>query len=340
MLEVLRSTWAGLAAPRRLVPILLVALPMLWAQVWFTPGMAPLALGAVFCVSFVLVAPVCWRALFPLGQPVSWLPLRALAYGLAGVVTVLGIGFGLRTALGLGSTFLSASPSLLIVLTLFWVGGWGLGRDIDLELSLAREKQRADALAREAEHAELMAIRSNLDPHFLFNTLNAIAEWCAEDPAVAERALLELSGMLRTVLAAVREPLWPMQKELELTEALFFLYQIRDSERFKLEKSGWELAGDWRIPPMLLLALSENALKHGPAAGHEGMVRVALEQAADGLRIVVENPGSFAGPRPGGEGLRLVERRLALAFQGAAQLSIEGQRGWTRAELLLPQAEP
>ena len=47
MLEVLRSTWAGLAAPRRLVPILLVALPMLWAQVWFTPGMAPLALGAV-----------------------------------------------------------------------------------------------------------------------------------------------------------------------------------------------------------------------------------------------------------------------------------------------------
>src|SRR4030095_12586183 len=61
-------------------------------------------------------------------------------------------------------------------------------------------RRRGD-LGRGAERAELLALRSPLDPHFLFNTLNAIAEWCREDGEIAERAVMRLSAMLRTVLA-------------------------------------------------------------------------------------------------------------------------------------------
>ena len=97
-------------------------------------------------------------------------------------------------------------------LALFLVGGFGLGRDIWFEDRLARAEARAVALAREAERAQLLALRAHLDPHFLFNTLNAIAEWCREDGETAERAVLRLSAMLRTVLGrrARRRPgRWP-----------------------------------------------------------------------------------------------------------------------------------
>ena len=76
-------------------------------------------------------------------------------------------------------------PSLLVEVALFWVGGWGLARDIDFEENLRKERARARELLREKEHAELMALKSHLDPHFLFNTLNAIAEWCRADGRVA-----------------------------------------------------------------------------------------------------------------------------------------------------------
>ena len=90
---------------------------------------------------------------------------------------------------------------MLVCLALFLVGGWGLARDIWFERRLARAEAQVVGLAREAERAQLMALRTHLDPHFLFNTLNAIAEWCRQDGETAERAVLQLSAMLRTVLA-------------------------------------------------------------------------------------------------------------------------------------------
>ena len=84
---------------------------------------------------------------------------------------------------------------------------WVLGRDIELSSELAAEARRAASLTRAAEDARLIAIRQHLDPHFLFNTLGAIAEWCREDPVVAERALLELSAMLHTLFEGIRAPL-------------------------------------------------------------------------------------------------------------------------------------
>jgi len=92
---------------------------------------------------------------------------------------------------------------MFVSLALFLVGGWGLARDIDLDARLRAAETRAVELTRAAEAAELLALRAHLDPHFLFNTLNAIAEWCLKDGAVAEEAVLKLSAMLRTLLDGV-----------------------------------------------------------------------------------------------------------------------------------------
>jgi LytS/YehU family sensor histidine kinase len=224
-----------------------------------------------------------------------------------------------------------------VSVALFWVGGWGLARDVDLEENLHRARERAAALEKEAEHAQLLALKSHLDPHFLFNTLNAIAEWCREDGETAERAILELSSMLRTVMAGIKETEWPLAKEIALSESLFDLHRIRDPQRFTYEKR-YDAIPDLMVPPMLLLPLSENAMKHGPAAGHKGNVTLAVRTQNGAVVIEIENPGAYAGPRAGGSGLSIVEKRMRLAFGTRAKVDLratdDGKR--TRARITLP----
>lgn len=329
-MALIASTLQALLAPRRLVPIVLVSVPLVVAQHRYSPARDPgaVVVGLVMCLVFALIAPWLWRVTAARG----WLGLAV--YGFVGVAVVAVLGLALPALFGVGRTFLTEDASLLVALALFLVGGWGLGRDIDLEASLDHERARAEALAREAERAQLLALRSHLDPHFLFNTLNAIAEWCRTDGEVAERAVLRLSAMLRTILDGVRLPAWPLRRELDLCRDLFALHAVRDPGRFDCGVDGDP--GDVLVPPLLLLPLAENAIKHGPAAGHRGPVRIHLSSGTSGLEIVIDNPGPFTGPRPGGEGLHMARRRLDLAYDGRAGLVIGPADHGTRAVVTIP----
>lgn len=338
-MALLRDTLRALGAPRRLVPILLVSLPLCAAQQSLSRDPLALPLGVLMCVAFALIAPYLWRRFAP-GGPPGRAALRLLAYGAGGLVVVGVLGSLLPRLLGVGATFLTGPESLVVSLALFWVGGWGLGRDIELEEGLARERARADLLAREAERAHLLAVRAHLDPHFLFNTLNAIAEWCREDGAVAEAAVLRLSSMLRTILAGVQEAAWPLARELDLCRDLFELHRVRDPGRVRCEVIDAGAPAGALVPPMILLPLAENAIKHGVAAGHDGVTRLVAGVRGEALAITVENPGRYVGPRPGGEGLAMVERRLALAYEGQASLQIAAAGDRTVATVMLPLAGP
>lgn len=338
----MRSTTLSLLEPRRFIPIVAVCAPLVVAQGSYSEDPLAVPLGVAMCLAFVLVAPVSYRVLFPDGIELSHGGVRLLLYATIGAGVVLSIGAAVPKVLDMGATFLTARSSLLVCTALFLVGGWGLGRDIGLSDALAKEKARAAALAREAELSQLIALRSHLDPHFLFNTLNAIAEWCREDGEIAERAVLQLSAMLRTVLSGVRLASWPLEQELALCRTLFSLHLLRDPELFKLQESIPSPLPEVRVPPMILLPLAENAFKHGPGAGHRGEVRLEVSLDGSQLRVRLENPGPYRGPRPGSAGLPTVEKRLELAYEGKAQLSIgrapEGER--TRVELSLPASGP
>jgi len=335
-LGLLADTWRALARPRRLVPIGLVGLPLVAAQWWFTRDASATVVAIAMLTSFLALAPASWRILFPLGRPAPASALRVLGYALIGVVAIGLTGVVLPRATGLLGSYLTVDPSLAIMLGMFWVGGWGLGRDIDLEAQVERERARAAALEVEKERAQLLALKSHLDPHFLFNTINAIAEWCQEDPAVAEAALLRLATMLRTMLSALEAPRWRLAEELALLDDLLGLHAVRDPERFTVERRGWDAAPDLPVPPMLLLPLVENAMKHGPAAGHRGSVLLGVEVLSECVRIRVDNPGPYAGPRPGGQGVEMVRRRLRLTWGAAARLRLAGTDGRTCATLDVP----
>ncbi len=345
-----RSTISALLTPRRFVAILVVIVPLLAMQVNYSTDPFALPLAMVMILAFVLVAPTLWRTFFPLAGP-RRPPVFALVYGCVGALLVVGIGRGIPWLVGMGYTFLTTRPSLFVSVALFWVGGWGLARDIDLEESYRREKDRAEVLAKEAEHAQLLALKSHLDPHFLFNTLNAIAEWCREDGAVAEAAILQLSQMLRTVMEGIATPTWPLARELELCETVFALHRIRDPELFGYVRDVPSPAPAVDVPPLVLLPVAENAMKHGPARGNRGDVSLTVTERAGKLVIAIENPGDFQGPRRGGQGLRIVERRLRLAFGDAGRFDIRGsaRADGTRTTLatleidtraLAPEGEP
>jgi two-component system, LytTR family, sensor histidine kinase AlgZ len=338
--SLVRPTLRALLEPKRLAPILLVCSPMVAAQGRYSRDPLAVPLGVLMCALFVFLAPLAWRVLFPEVLPVRQGLVRLVLYAGLGAGVVLTTGVVLPTLLGMGHTFLTTRYTLLVAGALFLVGGWGLGRDIGLEETLTRERAKAVALARAAESAQLLALRSHLDPHFLFNTLNAIAEWCREDGEVAERAVLQLSAMLRAVLAGVKSPTWPLARELELVETLFALHLLRDPQRFTFRVQVPDSLRELAVPPLLLLPLAENAVKHGPAAGYGGEVRLWAEERAGRVRLQLENPGPYRGPREGSDGLPTLRRRLEVAYGGRAALALAEHEGHTRATLELPLEGP
>ncbi len=330
--SIVRATWLALLQPRRLLPIVAVGGPLVLAQAQWSDERLAVPLAVLLCVAFVAIAPVSYRVLFPDGLDFSHGAVRLVLYALIGSGVVLSIGLGVPRLLGMGSTFLTDRTALLVDTGLFLVGGWGLGRDVGFEQRVAR-------LTAEAERAQLVALRAHLEPHFLFNTLNAIAEWCRLDGAVAERAVLELATMLRSMLDGVKAPLWPLEKELALVRALLDLHLLRDRELFTLELSLPEPPPAVLVPPMCLLTLVENAVKHGPSAGHRGRLSLSLVHDGATLTVTLENPGPYRGPRVGGRGLATLEEQLRVTWGARARLVVaEAGADRTRATLTLPTA--
>jgi two-component system sensor histidine kinase AlgZ len=317
----------------------LLSASLVAAQGSYSRDRFAIPLGIAMCIAFAVVAPVSWRVLFPDRFNLRHGGIRVILYATIAAGVVWSLGIVVPQILGMGRTLLTAPTSMAVCLALFLVGGWGLGRHMWLENELARAQARASLLAREAEGAQLLALRSHLDPHFLFNTLNAIAEWCREDGETAERAVMRLSAMLRTVLAGVRTSAWPLADELALVDTLFELHRLRDPDRVRVTRHLPDPLPEVAVPPMLLLPLAENAVKHGPAAGHVGeIVLTARTTADDRLVVSIENPGAYRGRRPGGSGIEIVERRLALAYDDQAMLTIAAVGETTKAEVTLPMS--
>jgi len=329
------ATIRALGVPRRAIPLAVVLVAMVAAEWGASASWVPCAIDAGLFAAFLVVAPASWRWAAARARSGGWLPYAGFVLVGALVVVVAALVPGL---VGLRGTYVVDPPATGLLLVLFLVGGWGLGRDIDLEEGMESASRRADRMALDAERARLVAMRAQLDPHFLFNTLNAIAEWCREDPALAERATLKLASMLRTILDGSMRPSWPLAREVELIEQLTDLYSVRDQARYRFVLEVPQPIPEIEVPPMIFLPLVENAITHGPAAGHAGEVTVRIEGRDGGIALRISNPGAYQGRRDGGQGIEMVERRLALAYASAATLSLRADDARTITELSMPTA--
>jgi LytS/YehU family sensor histidine kinase len=199
-----------------------------------------------------------------------------------------------------------------------------------------RQALELKALAREAE---VRAIKAQIQPHFLFNSLNSISALIVVDPAKAREMLLRLAEFLRKTLKLAATQTVAVGEEIALVEDFLAIEQVRFGSRLRFFKDVDAEAFQRVLPPLLLQPLVENAIKHGIANMVEGGT-IALEVQHRGSRLIlsVTNPCDSESPSqvPHGVGLENVRSRLRALYGNEARLDIKKTHSLFRAEISLP----
>ncbi len=241
---------------------------------------------------------------------------------------------------------LAAGDSRLILFGHRQGGRRYLGEDLD---ALARaagvleerlESMRRQELDRLVAQAELRALEAQINPHFLFNALNALYGAIPREAQGARRMVLNLADIFRYFLHSGKTFV-PLAEELRIVQAYLEVEQARLGDRLETAIQADDAAREIAIPILSIQPLVENAIKHGIAPRPErGYVRVRAAIENGNLRVTVENSGgdssgANAGP---GVGLQNVRRRLEICYGPAARLELRFLDGKTVVELLLPPA--
>jgi two-component system, LytTR family, sensor kinase len=209
---------------------------------------------------------------------------------------------------------------------------------------------REESISRLASEAELRALRSQLEPHFLFNALNTLAELMQSAPDRALDTLYRLTGLLRIVLTRSSHEFITLGQELELVESYLAIEGARFEERLQVTIDAPAGCRVVTLPPLLIQPLVENAVKHGIAprlAGGTVHIRARLEFPRDSpagqLRVSVEDSGeAMVRSRADGAGVGLasIRGRLQNHYGAAASLGFSTSEFGTVAELLMPAGSP
>ena len=208
-----------------------------------------------------------------------------------------------------------------------WVGAYNTAHAYRRRLEL-------ESVGRDAQ---LRALRAQLNPHFLFNSLNSVRSLIAENPQRAAEMVTGLSEILRYALASNRTDTVPLADELRVIEEYLHVERVRFEERLRVELAVDPRALAVPVPPMIVQTLVENAVKHGISASPTGgLVRIDARIDDGRLDVVVSNTGRFKPPGGGGYGLQNATERLRLQYGGRGSLTMEEDGDRTVASLRLP----
>lgn len=189
--------------------------------------------------------------------------------------------------------------------------------------------------------AELHVLRNQMQPHFLFNSLNSLAALIDSEPATAGEATQKLADLYRLILDCSKTPLSPLEREVRIARLYLEIERIRFGRRLSFQLPSLSPAErDALVPSLVIQTLVENAVKHGIAGSIEGgFVHVTVRRDTGGIRVEVLNSGVPLSKRDGaGTGLRNTEERLSLAFGAAHGFSLGmNSEGLTAAAFLIPE---
>lgn len=184
----------------------------------------------------------------------------------------------------------------------------------------------AETLRAEKSAAELQALRSQVQPHFLFNTINNIYALARQNSPKTAPVTLKLAQLLRFVLYETEKPEIPLSAEIQILENYLELQKLRfEEDRLDLAANFEVESPQFLVAPLLLLPLVENAFKHGAGEQRENaFVKIHLRQKADRLDFWVRNslPEEKNLPISDGIGLKNLRRQLELLYPGRHGLEI------------------
>lgn len=206
------------------------------------------------------------------------------------------------------------------------------------------EKNRTQMIDRlqmqnDMQELELKSMRSNLQPHFIFNSLNSIRALVNEDPNAAREAVTKLSKILRTSISTKDNSI-TLDEELTLVENYLHLEKIRFEERLQYE---FQIAAKTRpslIPPMLIQNMVENAVKHGISLREQGgTIIISTEIELERIIISIKNEGTINEEnklKGTGFGMSSSQKRLNYLYPEASQINMLERDGFVVVEISIP----
>ncbi len=301
-----------------------------------------LALWVVFAIVFSVLVSHCVRWIILRGNWITFkiVRLTAISIGIAaGAAIVLElIQYGLDHLVPLQET--PESDDMLMPANLLQFI-FGVSRTLILFLLwmtvyyayLIIEKSRKQEIANlqfvaSRNEIELKNLRSQLNPHFLFNSLNSIRALVELDPEQAKRAITLLSALLRQSINHAKMPVVTLKSELELVESYLSLEKIRFEERMSLNLDIDQNSLSSEIPPLLIQTLVENAIKHGVSkAVNGGKISIKSKLVGKTLGITIRNTGMLNGyEKSEGIGIANTKKRLEILYGSAAKFEIAQEK--------------
>ena len=216
----------------------------------------------------------------------------------------------------------------------------------DLDLLAAAVARRVEAMRREEQDsllrdAEVAALRAQINPHFLFNSLNALNAIIPAEATSARKTLLNLADIFRYLLSS-KQQLVSLADEIDIVEAYLQIERLRLADRLTTRIEIDERVRFSQVPALSIQPLVENAVKHGVSRKADGgEVRVSACEDSGGLRVEVADNGpgfDTQAQRDRGHGLRSVERRLQLCYEGAVEFRVDSDASGSRVGFTIPAA--
>jgi two-component system sensor histidine kinase AlgZ len=290
---------------------------------------AALALPLTLFYSFVCLAPWYVCRVLPLG--VTQIPkllgnhiAAAVVAGLLWIVVANLLAIGLtRYFKQLSEHFRPLLPLLFGVGVLLYLLSVAIHYALLLDVSSKEAETRAQESRTLAREAELKALKAQINPHFLFNSLHSISALATVDGVRARDMCIKLSDFLRSTLSLGERNTISLHEELALAKAYLDVEQVRFGSRLRIELETDAHCEACKVPPLFLQPLVENAVKHGIAGLVDGgTIRVQAHCHDGWLQVRLENEFDQEVPaaRRGGLGLQNVRNRLRALYENQARL--------------------
>lgn len=298
---------------------------------------AAVIIPVTIVLAFVCLSPWYMCRALPLRSASAWrlvgqhlLAAMVVATGVLFVARLAALGFSDMLP-GLDRHFRAADPVLSAMVAMIYI----LSIAMHYVVIEAQNSRKSELLAREAQ---LRALKAQVNPHFLFNSLNSISALTSSDAARAREMCIRLADFLRTSLRLGERASIPFREEMELTRMYLDVEQVRFGKRLRMHEDMEPACDECEVPALLIQPLVENAVKHGIALLDQGGEILMLgRRVREGLRFVIENPFDAEAPASrSGIGLANVRQRLEARYGNAARLEVEASEDVYRVTLTVP----
>jgi len=304
--------------------------------------------GLVFNTLFALLGIALWYPVFyndPEKQSISMLLINHLS------IMVLSLAFWISSGVFICNQLLEDYPQYLqfVEAGIPWRIYTGIFFYFSMVLvyylliygfSLREHMLQESQLREKINEAELQSLKSQINPHFLFNSLNSISSLTITNPEKAHEMIINLSGFLRYSLAHDPNNLIPLEQEIENMEAYIAVEKIRFGEKLVFIKDICEECYPHRVPFLILQPLIENAIKHGVYESMEPVtVKIDCRKLPDqSIKITIGNNfDPEAVSRKGtGTGIKNITERLKIIYQLNDLFTIEKKKDYFTVQLILP----